>query len=64
MEIKLKRGPADDATKHNPVLKDKEIAFETDTRKIKIGDGKTPWNDLPYQDELMPLCMAGGFHVF
>lgn len=35
----------------NEVLLAKEAGFETDTypRKWKIGDGVTPWNDLPYQ---------------
>ncbi|MCX7731620.1 MAG: hypothetical protein N2248_00420 [candidate division WOR-3 bacterium] len=32
----------------NPVLKLNEIGIETDTRKIKIGDGKTAWNNLTY----------------
>jgi hypothetical protein len=32
----------------NPVLLEREIATETDTRKMKIGDGATRWNNLPY----------------
>lgn len=32
----------------NPVLADREMAVETDTRQFKIGDGATAWNDLPY----------------
>ncbi len=35
----------------NPVLLDGEIAVTEDTpRKVKIGDGTTSWNDLPYID--------------
>lgn len=32
----------------NPILKLAEPALETDTNRIKYGDGVTPWNSLPY----------------
>lgn len=32
----------------NPVLKAGETGFETDTGKIKIGNGTGAWNSLPY----------------
>ena len=32
----------------NPVLLIGELAYETDTNKLKIGDGTNAWNDLPY----------------
>lgn len=32
----------------NPILLDGEWGFETDTKQRKVGDGLTPWNDLPY----------------
>ena len=32
----------------DPVLLIGELAYETDTNRMKIGDGATPWNDLPY----------------
>jgi hypothetical protein len=32
----------------NPILKAKEGGLETDTRKLKFGDGVTPWNSLGY----------------
>lgn len=32
----------------NPVLMAGEVGWETDTRKSKLGDGVTTWNDLPY----------------
>lgn len=35
-------------TAKNPVLLAGEIAVETDTLKVKVGDGVTPWNTLPY----------------
>lgn len=33
---------------NNPVLLDREMGVETDTRQFKIGNGTTPWVDLPY----------------
>jgi len=32
----------------NTVLADREVGWETDTRKAKLGDGVTAWNALPY----------------
>ncbi|GHU73432.1 hypothetical protein AGMMS49992_11970 [Clostridia bacterium] len=33
---------------NNPVLKNRELGVETDTRRIKIGNGSTTWNNLDY----------------
>ena len=33
----------------NPVLLEGEIVYESDTRKHKVGNGTTAWNDLPYE---------------
>ncbi len=46
--IQTRRGTASEWTAANPVLLDGEWAVESDTRKFKIGDGITPWNDLLY----------------
>jgi hypothetical protein len=35
-------------TVNNMVMPCRQIGFETDTLKFKIGDGVTEWNDLPY----------------
>lgn len=32
----------------NPILRYRELGIETDTRRAKVGDGDTPWNDLSY----------------
>ena len=32
----------------NTILLSREIGIETDTNKMKIGDGVTPWSSLPY----------------
>lgn len=47
-KIQLRRGTAAQATAANPILSLGEVGFETDTRYIKIGDGTTAWNALPY----------------
>jgi hypothetical protein len=46
--FKLRRGTAAAWAAANPVLLDQEPGREVDTRKIKYGDGVTPWNDLDY----------------
>lgn len=46
--IQLRRGKAAFWTDANPILRPGEPGFETDTGKIKIGDGKTFWRELEY----------------
>ena len=46
--FKVRRGLADSWKKQNPVLAYGEPGFEKDTYKLKIGDGTTEWNLLPY----------------
>ena len=46
--IQLRGGTAASATSTNPILHDRELGIETDTLKMKIGDGVTAWNSLPY----------------
>ena len=45
---RLKRGTAQRWEQLNPVLEEGEPGFETDTNKLKIGDGFTPYMALPY----------------
>lgn len=52
--IQLRRGKAAFWTDANPVLQSGEPGFETDTRKLKIGDGSTHWRELDY---------FGGLHL-
>lgn len=47
-QITFRKGIAADATTHNPVLASGEPGYETDTGKVKIGDGTTAWNSLAY----------------
>jgi hypothetical protein len=46
--IKLRRGTAAEWTSSNEILNLGEPGFEKDTKKLKIGDGVTAWNDLQY----------------
>lgn len=48
MTIQLLRAAASVFTSGNPTLAAGQPAFETDTRKIKVGDGSTAWNSLGY----------------
>lgn len=34
---------------YNPILKKGEIGIESDTRKVKLGDGVHTWSDLEYR---------------
>jgi len=47
-KIQLRRGTAAQWTAANPVLAAGEVGIETDTYKIKFGDGITGWTSLPY----------------
>lgn len=50
---------ADVWTAKNPLLQKGEIGAEKDTHKIKVGDGVTYWNDLPYVTSVgQPLSTA------
>ena len=47
-EIQVRRGAAAAWTAANPVLADGEWGKESDTGKVKLGDGTTPWMAQPY----------------
>ncbi|HET6224672.1 MAG TPA: GDSL-type esterase/lipase family protein [Bacteroidia bacterium] len=59
--IKLRRGTNAEATANNPILALGEIGIITDASsdavKLKIGDGVTAWNSLPY---FVPGSSGGG----
>ena len=46
--IQLRRGTAAQWTSANPVLAAGEIGTETDTGKLKVGDGTSTWSALAY----------------
>ena len=47
-KIQLRRDTAANWTTNNPTLSQGEQGFETDTSKMKIGDGSTAWTGLDY----------------
>ena len=48
-QIQVRRGTASQWTSANPTLAAGEWGYETDTNKVKIGDGTTAWTSLGYQ---------------
>jgi hypothetical protein len=47
-QIQIRRGTASQWTSTNPILAAGEFGFETDTNKLKCGNGSTAWNSLTY----------------
>lgn len=47
-QIQVRRGTASQWTSTNPTLAAGEFGFETDTNKLKCGDGTTAWTSLAY----------------
>ena len=48
IHIKLLTFTAAAWTSSNPVLLSGQQGYESDTGKMKVGDGATPWNSLSY----------------
>jgi hypothetical protein len=48
IRIQLRRDTAANWTTYNPILRAGEIGVETDTQRIKIGDGTGTWSSRPY----------------
>ena len=48
IQFQLRRGIASDWTSVNPILAAGEVGVETDTNKIKIGNGNSGWISLAY----------------
>lgn len=48
IKIQVRRGTAANWTSTNPTLSAGELAFETDTGKMKVGTGLADWDTLPY----------------
>lgn len=68
-QIKFRRDSSSAFATSNPVLGAGEPAWETDTKKLKIGDGSTAYNDLDYFSSgggsttfevVQPLAMVDG----
>ena len=48
VQIQIRRGTASLWTSTNPTIAAGEFGYETDTGKLKIGDGSTAWTSLSY----------------
>ena len=59
--IKLRRGTSSEWSSANTILGDGEIVVETDTRQVKIGDGVTAYNSLPYGFDSGPIVILNSF---
>lgn len=46
--VQFRAGPAALWVERNPTLEAGEPGLETDTRRVKIGDGSSDWNTLAY----------------
>jgi hypothetical protein len=54
-KIQIRRDTAANWTSANPTPAQGEFCFETDTKKLKIGDGSTAWTSLEYTNYLSNL---------
>lgn len=61
--IQIRRDTAVNWTEANPVLAQGEFGVETDTLKLKIGDGVTFWNDLRYYHSGSPYDAGEGISI-
>ena len=52
IQIQLRGGTASQWSATNPVLASREMGVETDTLKVKVGDGTQTWSALPYMQQL------------
>jgi hypothetical protein len=56
--IQLRRDTATNWTTLNPILDSGEIAVESDTGKLKVGDGTTAWTSLSYDSGTLPSTVV------
>ena len=57
-KIQIRRGLAATWVSSNPILSSGELGLETDTNKVKIGNGSTAWNSLDYFYDQSALSIA------
>ncbi len=63
MALQLKRATASAWTTLNVILRSAEFGVEVDTNKIKLGNGVTPWNSLPYLTSGSSGTAAGSLFI-
>jgi hypothetical protein len=57
--IQLRRGTAAEWSSVNPILASGELGLETDTGKVKAGNGSSVWTALPYAGVVGPAGPQG-----
>jgi hypothetical protein len=62
--IRLRRAWSEDWEKVDPILADGEPGFDKTQNMLKIGDGKTPWNELSYLTPPTPDVVLTGDVAF
>lgn len=66
--IRIRRDTATNWNNYNPVLGIGEAGYETDSNKLKIGNGLTHWSGLPYlmgsQDGINNLRIGDGYYDY
>ncbi len=60
----IRKGTSEAWNRVNPILKYGEPGYEKDTNKLKIGDGITEWNSLPYFGDSFDITADGKSIVF
>lgn len=48
VQIQLRNDTASNWTAEDPILAQGEMGIESDTGKVKLGDGSTAWSSLDY----------------
>jgi len=61
--IQIKRGNATSWISENPILNDGEFGLDKTNWILKIGDGTTPWIDLPIFSIINPFIIPNGFEL-
>lgn len=59
-KILIRRDMAANWVTVNPILGDGEMGYEKDTGKMKIGNGVTSWNALPYFPPIPAVVFDAG----
>ena len=60
VKVDIRSDTSGNFTSANPTLKAGEPAFETDTKKLKVGDGSTAWTSLVYTAIPLTFGIANG----
>lgn len=59
--LRLRRDTPERWAQVNPILADGEPGYERGTGQLKVGDGVTAWNSLPY---FVPMDPEAGLTLF